>query len=66
MSSGTLEAEDEVRRRRVEQLCPVLIVRELVERQAAADRRKRLGVFAQALFLERRLRELAPRYVSIA
>jgi hypothetical protein len=62
---GDLEAEDELRRRGVEQLRPVLLTRELVERQVTADRRKRLGIFRQAVFLELGFGELAARQVAI-
>ena len=65
MSSGTLKPKMKSLGRRVEQLRPVLLARELVERQVAADRRERLGIFGQAVFLELGFGELAPGDVSI-
>ena len=63
---GNLEAKDEVLGRRVEKLGPVLLARELVERQVAADRRERLGILLQASLLEFGLRELAPSKLAIS
>ena len=65
MSSGTLKPKMKSRGRCVEQLRPVLLARELVERQVAADRRERLGIFGQAVFLELGFGELAPGDVSV-
>ena len=65
MSSGTLKPKIKLVGRRFEQLGPVLLARELVERQVAADRRERAGVFGQAVFLELGLGELAPGDVAI-
>ncbi len=62
---GDLEAKDEVTGRCVKQLRPVLLARELIERQVAADCRKRLRVFGQAVFVELGFGELAPCDVSI-
>jgi hypothetical protein len=61
---GHLEPEDKALGRGVEQLGPVLLARELVEGQVAADRRKGLGVFGEAFLLELGIGELAPRQVS--
>jgi hypothetical protein len=60
-----LETEDKVRRRRVEQLRPVLLSRKLIERQITADRRERLGIFRQAILLELGFGELRPGDVSV-
>src|SRR3954451_17173434 len=58
---GDLEAEQEVRRCRLEEPRPVVGRGELVEREVAADGGERLRVFGEAGVLELLLRVLAAR-----
>src|SRR5262249_6756733 len=60
-----LEPEDEVIGHGIKQLGPVLLSGKLVERQVAANRWKDLDVFGKALLLELRVRELAPRHITV-
>jgi hypothetical protein len=56
---GNLEAKDEVLGRGIEELRPILLARELVERQVTANRRKDLRVFFEAALLKLRFRQFA-------
>src|SRR5580698_2804864 len=60
------EGEPQGRRRRTEQLAPVLLGRELIEGEIAANDRKCFGVFVQAFVLKTLLRKPAARQIAVA
>ena len=65
MSSGTLRPKRKPSGVASNSSAQYSLAGELVEREVAADGREGLGVFGQAILLELRLRELAPREVAI-
>ena len=62
---GHLEAEEKIGRGHVEELRPIVLGRELVEGEVAADGRERPRILGQAFRLEFLLRELAARLVTL-